>query len=773
MTHYQCPICGQEQSFQDEKEYGFCQRCGTKLLLRQSSIPPAEIREEQPAEPETSPFQAASPQPASPQPSQPSVLPAEPQMTEEQILEEALEEQEDKRSTLKAWLTGLLAAALILGAVACAVIFWIKPAAAYKLNMTRHENGQYLEAIEGFQALGDFRDSRHMVDVCRLDKALWELRVGRLADSALSLASIEDPNLDTSAYDTIAETRIQRALMGELDYDTALKDLSLLPKGRTGDVDSSFLYAFSQTLADKNYERAAWALDAFEPYISGRSKAETMVLEEMVTLMDSGRYQDAADLNLHFASLLADPEADVMARFEEFIAANEFFRAAALLDVFQDKVEDHQFFEDYLEEKLDDLLQEAKDDKAVELCYAFEHYKDLYPLLQEKSSKLLADSAKKQDWSRLNTLLESFAPYNDKLSQEVEDLYATYLKEESFQKAEALWEHVDSPLFDKKAWEYDLAKALLQAEELDKAEIHFKALGDYKDSQDIVTEILYQQILKLWDEGKNEEAEELIKGLGSSQMAEEITKEAKLRSVIRTMEKELMEPEEFTNAYTTLHSIRTHKGAAEKLVELLEMWADVIMQSQDRRPYLEAMSGMGFISAKNRSHICQYVIEKTEPLAGRKKDGAAWTLKDKWVPYNVYRFLEQVSDDTGVTRAFIQYAMSIDKTEVELEVTDIWYLWDVREDVRELSSSNEYLVVFLSGVWKTADGKAVLEVTKKNKVNTVLYNVPPVKQDGKITASVFGLTGPKGRLCDIKIIDYNTIELTNVSDGKTYSMTRP
>ena len=426
-----------------------------------------------------------------------------------------------------------------------------------------------------------------------------------------------------------------------------------------------------------------------------------------------------------------------------------------------------------LEEKLDDLLQEAKDDKAVELCYAFEHYKDLYPLLQEKSSKLLADSAKKQDWSRLNTLLESFAPYNDKLSQEVEDLYATYLKEESFQKAEALWEHVDSPLFDKKAWEYDLAKALLQAEELDKAEIHFKALGDYKDSQDIVTEILYQQILKLWDEGKNEEAEELIKGLGSSQMAEEITKEAKLRSVIRTMEKELMEPEEFTNAYTTLHSIRTHKGAAEKLVELLEMWADVIMQSQDRRPYLEAMSGMGFISAKNRSHICQYVIEKTEPLAGRKKDGAAWTLKDKWVPYNVYRFLEQVSDDTGVTRAFIQYAMSIDKTEVELEVTDIWYLWDVREDVRELSSSNEYLVVFLSGVWKTADGKAVLEVTKKNKVNTVLYNVPPVKQDGKITASVFGLTGPKGRLCDIKIIDYNTIELTNVSDGKTYSMTRP
>ena len=87
MTHYQCPICGQEQSFQDEKEYGFCQRCGTKLLLRQSSIPPAEIREEQPAEPETSPFQAASPQPASPQPSQPSVLPAEPQMTEEQIHE--------------------------------------------------------------------------------------------------------------------------------------------------------------------------------------------------------------------------------------------------------------------------------------------------------------------------------------------------------------------------------------------------------------------------------------------------------------------------------------------------------------------------------------------------------------------------------------------------------------------------------------------------------------------------------------------------------------
>ena len=117
--------------------------------------------------------------------------------------------------------------------------------------------------------------------------------------------------------------------------------------------------------------------------------------------------------------------------------------------------------------------------------------------------------------------------------------------------------------------------------------------------------------------------------------------------------------------------------------------------------------------------------------------------------------------------------MSMDKKEVKIDVTDIWYLWDVREDIRELSASNEYLILFLSGVWKTKDGKAVLEVSKKNNEHTVSYNVPPTKQEGKITASLFGLTGPKGRLCDIKIIDYNTIELTNVADGKTYKMTRP
>ena len=46
------------------------------------------------------------------------------------------------------------------------------------------------------------------------------------------------------------------------------------------------------------------ALDAFTPYISSRDKAETMVLEEMVSLMDGGRYQDASDLNHHFAALL-------------------------------------------------------------------------------------------------------------------------------------------------------------------------------------------------------------------------------------------------------------------------------------------------------------------------------------------------------------------------------------------------------------------------------------------------------------------------------------
>lgn len=784
MRHYQCPICGQEQAFPDDRAYGFCQRCGTKLILSKTVISPAEESAQDIADHLDTPVSEEQALPASQTvehlPLQEEDLPSAvytPQpgvdRVEAEDMDEEAEEWEEKRSTAKAWFVGIAAAVALLAGVACAVIFWIKPAADYNLNMTRHNNGQYVEAIEGFQALGNFRDSRHMVDVCRLDKAIWELENGKLADSANSLASIEDPEMDTSTYNAMAESLIKKSLMGEMNYDKALTDLALLPKGRTGDVDSSFLYAFSQSLADKDYGRASWALDAFTPYISGREKAETMVLEEMVTLMDSGRYQDASDLNHHFAALLEDPEGDVVARFHEFLDEEEFFRGAALLEVFKEKIEDRESLEAELEEKMDALLEEAKDEKAIELCYAFEGFKEMNSSLQAKTSRLLADNAKQKNWGRLNTILTSFVPYNDKLPEEMEGIFAEYIQQQSFEEAESLLKELDNPLFDKKAWEYELAKALLEAKELDKAEAHFKALGDYKDSQEVITEILYQQILKLWDEGKNEEAEALIQNLGSTQMAEEITKEAKLRSVLVTMEKELMEPEEFTKAYTTLYSIRTHEGAADKLVELLEKWADVIMQETDRRPYLQAMTGMGFISSKNRSHICQYVIEKTEPLAGRKKDGSAWTMNQKWLPYNVYRFLEQVSDDTGVTRSFITYAMSMDKKDVVLDVTDIWYLWDVREDIREISSSNEYMILFLSGVWKSEDGKAVLEVSKKNKVNTVSYNVPPTKQEGKISASVFGLSGPKGRLCDIKILDYHTIELTNVADGKTYKMTRP
>ena len=784
MRHYQCPICGQEQAFQDDRAYGFCQRCGTKLILNQTVLPPAEEpawnkpghseadmsgRQELPKAESL----ASLPLKEERTPSAASAPHSGADFAVPEDMDEAAQEREDKRSTAKAWLVGTAAAVALLAAVACAVIFWIKPAADYNLNMTRHNSGQYAEAIEGFKNLGDFRDSRHMADVCRLDKALWELGNGKLSDSAQSLASIEDPELDTSTYNAMAEALVKKSLMGELNYDKALTDLALLPKGRAGDVDSSFLYAFGQTLADKDYGRAAWALDAFTPYISGRAQAETMVLEEMVSLMDDGRYQDASDLNHHFAALLENPEGDVIARFREFLETEEFFRAAALLEVFKEKIGDQESLEIELEENLDALLKAEKDEKAIELCYAFEAFKDMNPFLQEKTSALLAENAEKENWGRLNAILDHFVPYNEKLAEEVETIFTECLEQQSFEEAEGLLKELDSPLFDKQAWEYDLAKALWEAKELDKAEAHFKALGNYKDSQEIVTEILYQQILKLWDEGKNEEAEELIKNLGSTQMADEITKEAKLRSVLKLMEKELMEPEEFTKAYTTLYGIRTHDGAADKLVELLEKWADVVIQEKDRKAYLSAMTGMGFISSKNRSHICQYVIKKTEALAGRKKDGSAWTMERKWLPYNVYRFLEQVSDDTGVTRSFITFAMSMDKKEVKIDVTDIWYLWDVREDIRELSASNEYLILFLSGVWKTKDGKAVLEVSKKNNEHTVSYNVPPTKQEGKITASLFGLTGPKGRLCDIKIIDYNTIELTNVADGKTYKMTRP
>lgn len=776
MSRFQCPICGQEQSFQEEKEYGFCQRCGTKLLLRSGHADP-NLEEEnlishlhiQMSETNAALAQTASVSHSQTQAEEVSAV-QETEMPEDW---EEEGEEEEKRSSLRTWLAAALAVLLILGGVTAAYFFWFKPAAEYKINVTRHNSGQYEEAIEGFVALGEYRDSRHMADVCRLDKALWELNNGRLTESVQSLNSIQDKSLDTSTYDALAGSRIQKLLMGGLDYEAALTELSLLPKGRVKDVDSSFIYAFGQSIAEGKYEAASGALEDFAPYISNQKQAADLVIQEMVNLMDNGRYQEASSLNLAFSSLLADPAEDVQNRFQAFIREEEYYRAAALLEVFESDGAERDYYENELETLLEKLLKDEKDEKAIELVYAFEHYRDMQSLLEEKTSELLEDKLEKQSWERFNSLMESFSPYNDKLYPAAEEAYERALTEKSFEEAEAMLENAESPLFNKVEWEYRLAQALLEEEELEQAEAHLIKLGKYKDSEDILTEILYQRIIRLLDEGKEEEAEELTKSLGSTAKQQQVMQEAKLRTILKLMEKPQMDPADYTNAYNTLYSIRTHEGASEKLTELLESWADIVMQNVDRRPYIQAMSGMSFISSKNRSHICQYVIEKAEPLGGHKKDGTAWTMENQWLPYNIYRFMEMVSDDSGATRAFIQYAMSMDKENIELEITDIWSLWDLRADVRELCASNEYLVVFLSGVWKSADGKARLEVSKKNKVNTVSYNVPPTKEEKNITASLFGLTGSKGRICDIKLIDYHTIELTNVADGKSYKMTRP
>lgn len=791
MSRYQCPVCGEQQEFQNDKEYGFCRRCGTKLVLRPRTASDLAEREEEillsDLHIEMDETNAVMSQladhtlefPENPAKSSKGIeedLSQDPEESEEEWEEEEEQEEEqreEKISTLKSWILGTFIAALILGAVACAYLFWFKPASAYKLNMTRHSNGEYAQAIEGFLELGDYKDSLYQADLCRLDKALAELQSGRLAESAATLNSIADKTLDTSTYDAMAGARLQQLLVGDHNYEKALEALNLLPAGRVKDVENSFFEAFGRSLADKEYREAAQALGAFAPWISHPEKAEEMVAREAESLMDNGQYQDASALNQAFSSLLADPGEDVWSRFQTFLEEGEYYRAAALLAVFEEQVGERKDYEEELKNTLNRLLEEEKDAKALELCYAFESFTDMMPFLKTRTSELLKDSAKAGQWDRLNAVLAVYGPYFDNLDMECEELYAAALKKKSFQEAEDFLARAESPHFDKREWEYALALAYYEEEMLEQAHTHFRALEGYRDSRVRLEDIVYRRIIDLWDEGRDEEAEKLIQELESQEKGDQIRKEAKLRSVTRLMEKDVIESEEFTEAYKTLYGIRNHEGAPEKLTELLEKWADTIMQNVDKRPYLEAMSGMGFVSAKNREHVCNYVMNRAVPLGGRKQDGVAWTMKDQWLPYNIYRFLELISDDSGPTRAFIRYAMSMDKENVEIEITDIWNLWDLRADVREICSSNEYLLLFLSGVWTSEDGGAKLEVTKKNKVLTAVYDVSPTKAEGDIQASVFGLVSSKGRLCDIRIIDYHTIELTNVADGRTYRMTRP
>nr|MBQ6242655.1 hypothetical protein [Lachnospiraceae bacterium] len=690
--------------------------------------------------------------------------------TQEEEVEEQVREARAGRRTGLITVLSVLAA---VGLLAAAYFLWIQPAAAYRMSEKNHESGQYQEAIDGFRKLGNYRDSALQAELCWLDKAVAELRSGQLTESARSLAQVKNSGIDTSLYDAVAGSYLQKLLIQNSDYDNALAAVTQLPAGRIKDLDGSFEAAFRHTLDLREYEKAASAFAGFEPYLADPDLIRTMISSEQEALMDAGDYAHALEMSQQFAVVLADPEEDVTARFQTLMEEGQYFQAAALLETFEPQVGNRTYFEKEIEDKLLQLMKDGEDDAVIEMAYAFHDFRNLDMLITLKSSDYLAESAENKNWERTVQIMERYTAYNERLKSETELVLADLLAKEAYDDAEDLIAQLEGSQIEPKDWQIKLTERCIETEDWERAKRLLTVLDGYKGSEELSRELLCQQILKLWDEGKDEEAERLIEELGDTDARKDLLQEAQLRAARALIDKELPSPDEFKEAYTTLYSIRSHEGAAEELTRVLERWADVMLDNVDRRPYLEAMSGMGFVSTANRTHICAYMIEKTPAMAGCSDSGATWMMNDEWLPYNVYRFLEQVSDGTGETRSFIQYAMSMVKEDITFSLTDMWNLWELREDVRALCSSNDYLIFFLAGVWSSEDDSANLTVKRTNRVFSVEYRIPPTTAGEGIRAENFGLVSGAGRLCNIRILGFNTIELTNLADGRTWTLTRP
>ncbi len=871
MSRYQCPICGNQQDFGPEKEFGFCQRCGTKLSLRRTAapdslpkkdVPPEKLPEEnimndngpegsvpdmqdaentapggsvaetpaaENAAPEGSVAETPAAENAAPEGSAPETPAAENAAPEEdasgtaapeeadeedfvlpkiamtetgklahlssleaeepetelpkielteteeiETEEELAEEQEaEARASRRSGLLTILSVVAALGVLAAAYFVWIRPAAAYRMNETRRQNGQYEEAIEGFRSLGSYKDSALQAELCWLDKAVAELQAGKLAESARSLAEVRNSAVDTKIYDAIAGSHLQKLLIQDHDYEKALDALKQLPEGRVRGLDDSFEAALRRTLDEHEYRTAAGAFADIEPYLSDPDRIRKMVGEEQKALMDAGDFARALELSQEFTALLVDPKEDVTARFDSFLEEGQYFPAAAMLEVFEPEIGNRTYYEKAIENKLLDLMDRGEDDAVIEMAYAFHEFRDLDLTIAIKASEHLEDSVKAKDWERAGQLLKRYTSYNERLTQEAESAFTKLLDDEAYDDAEALIAQLEEGPVNIKEWQYMLTEHCMESQDWERAKRLLAVLDGYKDSEQLGRELIYRQILKLWDEGRNEEADELIAQLGDSEESREIVQEAQMRAAAALVDKETPAPDEFLEAYSTLYAIRSHEGAPQALTRVLERWADMMLDNVDRRPYLEAMSGMGFVSSANRAHACEYLISRTPALAGHYDNGATWTMTDEWLPYNVYRFLELVSDGSGVTRSFTQFAMSMAKENITFSLSDLWNLWDLREDVRNLSISSDYLIFFLAGVWTSSDGSASITVTRNNGVFSVDYRVPPTAAAGGIRAESFGLSGAAGRLCGIVIQDFNTIQLTNSADGRTYTMTRP
>ncbi len=834
-----CPVCGRAQEVPEEKEFIFCKYCGLRMNVAEvaaatagaleAAAEPAFVSEVQAAAeaPVTEEIHAApvedAPQEAFSAPAEaaPQEIPAAPAETDP-LYESITVEEPKKKKSAKGLIIGLIAFLLLAGGAAAAYFMILKPQNDYKAADELMKAGEYADAIDAFEALGDYKDAPAKIDECLLQKALGELKSGKYSRAVKSLKNIANQEMDTSAFTKEAQSAFAALLrsapadaksmseelsgyIGDLEEAVKSRFTELMSTGKSEDasaaeelldtfqdkVDLSFVTeglskSFSKLIGEGRYTDADRLLKTFRIKIPDAGFVYDILGTKISSLLEQDDYAQVVTVLDVFEELDLDIGAALLENFTKQLEAGDDAKLEAVLDNFSYQLGDKAPYEEAVKGKMQALLAEKKDEAVISLYNAVYYRLDGSGLLSETVTEAMKQSVEAMDADRINSLYESFSYYVSPLDQ-AEDKIISLIAMLKYDEALDFMNRLDGSYFDFLPLKSEIAYGYLTYAEFDKAIALYEEIGAYQNDEEHLKEAKYGKARALAEAGETEKACEIFKELGdykdSRAMLADIGYQAVIDKINALYAANAFTPDEFESVYRELAEMGDYMEAPDYLDKIILLWYAYIIDSDSElcMGFAERMNEVVSLSSEQQKMLLDYVVEKTYDMVVYK-DGQRVVYRTPEMQALLVMMQTQFAGmDDPVADAFVNYVDFLLDPVIETlpTIEDIRLLWPLRPDMQAFCSDRYPLMAFLEGVWTTGTEGELISMTRHEDSHfTLHYELPWAPVGSYLDAVSLGLSvmdedgNETYRICDITIVGLDTIELYNTKDGKVYTMTR-
>ena len=470
-------------------------------------------------------------------------------------------------------------------------------------------------------------------------------------------------------------------------------------------------------------------------------------------LIVQGKFEETKALLNDFVELDLDVSATLLSAFQTMLNNNDTDSIQKLLANLSEYIPDEAPYRTALANRLQALVDAADPEAALALCEAAPSL-DPGTGLKQAVETAMKNATASANIEKIAVLYHDYHDAVSGLEDKVRSAAEQLIAASNLDEANVLLQEM-ALSFDVREQRYNLAVALLDEGRTEDASEVLSDLGDYKDSQKLLAkEALYQELMPYME----------------------------------TLEdsNQLMSLDDLIYLYESMDSLDGYKNSSDLLKEIAAYWVEVLYETDYAWYYADSLIDHIEYDYEMKNYVGRYLLEESPDLVWIEGSTRWWQDPDSID--GVLHLTETLYADCGNLdfEAFARFVKCVDTLLVaDLPyVDDIYRLWDYRDDVKTLCRTDETLMLFLCDSWYTSSDAFYFSMEQLDDSNFSLGypNSTPLNLPSygtfylDVSNNSLVIVNSSGTiltyLFDITIVDYDVIEVYNYADKSTHTLYR-